>query len=149
MTPRTVVSKSPAETRALAASLAVSLGPGAVLALHGELGTGKTCFVQGLARALGIREPVASPTYALVHEYRGARPLVHLDLYRVAAPAGLESLGLDEVLDGGGITVIEWAERARDWLPPHTLHVTFERGTGPRERRITVGAAPPAGESAS
>ena len=106
-----VISNSPEETQALAASLAVELKSGAVLALHGELGSGKTCFVQGLARALGVRQPVTSPTFTIVNEYRGRCPLVHMDLYRIGDPDELLSLDFENYLNAEGITVIEWAER--------------------------------------
>ena len=94
-----IVTKSPAGTHRAARSLLRGLGPGSVIALHGELGSGKTCFVQGLARALGIAEPVASPTFTLVHEYRGRLSLYHVDLYRIAGPREAQNLGLDEYLD--------------------------------------------------
>ncbi len=140
MSPQPTMSYSPAETRALAAALAATLRPGAVLALHGDLGSGKTCFVQGLARALGVRQAVTSPTFVLVQIYDGPLPLVHVDLYRLHGLDDLASLGLDDLLETRGIVVIEWAERARDWLPPQTIHITFEPGTTPGERQITIAA---------
>ena len=140
MKPRTVISKSPEETQALAAALAVELKSGAVLALHGELGSGKTCFVQGLARALDVRQPVTSPTYTIVNEYSGRCPLVHMDLYRISDPEEMLSIDFENYLDTEGITVIEWAERAGGWLPDNTLHIYFETGPDPTVRTIRVAA---------
>jgi tRNA threonylcarbamoyladenosine biosynthesis protein TsaE len=105
-------SNAEAETRAIAAGLAAGLGPGAVVLLSGDLGAGKTAFVRGLAEGLGI-EPgdVTSPTFTLVHEYRGGRlPLVHVDLYRLDT-AELDEIGMDPELAELGVVAVEWAER--------------------------------------
>ncbi len=100
------------------------LGPGAVVALHGPLGSGKTTFVKGMAAALGIHEVVTSPSFSLVQEYTEGRvPLYHVDLYRVQGPAEAELLDLAAYLHATGITVVEWAERGNELLPPHTLHI--------------------------
>ncbi len=123
---RRVRTHSPEETWALAAGLADGLAPGTVVALHGELGAGKTCFIQGLAAALGIDEPITSPTYTLIGEYEGRLPLHHIDLYRLAGPEEALGLGLEEYFDAGGITAIEWAERAEGLLPPDLLHIRIE-----------------------
>lgn len=100
------------ETRQLAAQLAGQLGPGAVVLLHGNLGAGKTAFVRGLAEGLGVPEDaVSSPTFTLVHEYRGGRlTLYHADLYRLAAGVSLDDLGLDELAEDG-VLAVEWPER--------------------------------------
>lgn len=100
------------ETRALARTIAATLTPGAVLLLHGDLGAGKTVFVKGLAEGLGLDpDDVTSPTFTLVHEYRGGRlPLVHLDLYRLDRTE-LDEVGLDPDLAALGVVVVEWAER--------------------------------------
>lgn len=137
---RKIISKSPEETQALAASLAVELKPGAVLALHGELGSGKTCFVQGLARALGVRQPVTSPTFTIVNEYCGRCPLIHMDLYRISDPEELLNIDFESYFDKEGITVIEWAERSGNWLPGNTMHIYFETGTDINKRTITMAA---------
>lgn len=135
----TYLTKSAEETHALAAELFRSLQPGDVLALHGELGAGKTCFVQGLAAAMKIAQPIGSPTFTLINEYKGTPcPLYHVDLYRVKSEREAETLGLDEYFERGGIVVIEWAERAASLLPDHTLHLKFEPGAQPNERRITL-----------
>lgn len=147
MKARKVISKSPEQTQALAGDLAAELKsrgalekPGAVLALHGELGSGKTCFVQGLARALGIRQTVASPTFTMVNEYRGRCQLVHMDLYRIRAPQELLSIDFESYLDAEGITAIEWGERAGQWLPDRTIHIYFETNSDADTRIITMSA---------
>ena len=137
---RKIISKSPEATQAVAATLVAELKSGSVLALHGELGSGKTCFVQGLARALGVRQPVTSPTFTIVNEYRGRCPLVHMDLYRINDPEELLGIDFENFLDTGGITVIEWAERSGDWLPVNTMHIYFETGTDLNKRTITITA---------
>lgn len=105
-------SHSEADTRRIAAALAAALRPGAVLLLSGDLGAGKTAFVRGLAEGLGL-DPgeVTSPTFTLVHEYRGGRlPLIHVDLYRLDR-ADLDEIGLDQDLAAEGVTAVEWSER--------------------------------------
>lgn len=123
---RMVETNSPEETWELAAELAGELGAGTVIALHGDLGAGKTCFIQGLAAALGIDEPITSPTYTLIGEYEGRLPLHHIDLYRLSGPVEALGLGLEEYFDANGITAIEWAERAEGLLPPDLLHIRIE-----------------------
>jgi len=132
-----IISKSPEETQALAAALAAELQGGAVLALHGELGSGKTCFVQGLARALGVRQPVTSPTFTIVNEYHGRRPLIHMDLYRLSDPEELLSIDFENYLETEGLVAIEWAERSGNWLPGNALHIHFETGPELDQRAIT------------
>ena len=135
---RIVETHSPEETWKLAAELADNLGPGTVIALHGDLGAGKTCFIQGYAAALGIAEPVTSPTYTIIGEYEGRLPLHHIDLYRLSGPEEALGLGLEEYFDVNGITAIEWAERAEGLLPPDLLHIQIkvDTHTGTRTFRI-------------
>ena len=136
---RQVATASAAETQALAAELATVLPPGAVLCLHGDLGAGKTCFVQGLAKALGVRRPVGSPTFTLINEYRGAKPLAHIDLYRIWGAGDAFGLGLEEYLFRyPGIVAIEWAERAADLLPDACWHVRLAPGPDAGSRRVTI-----------
>jgi tRNA threonylcarbamoyladenosine biosynthesis protein TsaE len=119
MTPgQTARTASEAETRALAARLATTLPAGSVLLLSGHLGAGKTAFVRGLAEGLGLdADAVTSPTFTLVHEYRGGRlPLVHVDLYRLDA-ADLDEIGLDPDLAEAGIVAVEWPERLTRAVP--------------------------------
>ena len=135
---RIVETNSPEETWDLAAELAGELGAGTVIALHGDLGAGKTCFIQGLAAALDIDEPITSPTYTLIGEYEGRLPLHHIDLYRLSGPVEALGLGLEEYFDVNGITAIEWAERAEGLLPPDLIHIRIEANehTGTRTFRI-------------
>ncbi len=134
----TVESNSVKDTHKLARHLLKQLPGPRVLALHGDLGSGKTCFVQGLAVALGVDRPVTSPTFTLVHEYRGTRPLVHVDLYRLRDSLEALMLGLEEYFESDGITAIEWAERAEDIFPPQTIHISFETMQASHSRRITI-----------
>lgn len=108
---RDYVTGTEEETRALGERLSSLLCPGDIVLISGELGTGKTRLVQGIARGLGVTGPVTSPTFSLVKEYRGRLPLCHVDLYRLA-PRDLPALGLEEYLQDGGVLCIEWGERA-------------------------------------
>lgn len=104
-----------------------NLTGGEIFALHGVLGAGKTQLVKGLARGLGYRGDVTSPTFTLVHEYRGGRlPLYHLDLYRIKSTEEAVGIGLEEYLPGDGVTVIEWPDRIASLLPPETRHWELE-----------------------
>lgn len=137
-TTETHTTRSPAATYRLAAKLVSRFPAKTVLALHGDLGSGKTCFVQGLALALGVQGPVTSPTFTLVHEYQGFRRLVHVDLYRIPSAIDALHLGLEEFFEADGITAIEWAERMASALPAHTIHLEFETLPGRSARRITI-----------
>lgn len=137
--PEQVNTQSAEETQALAGRLAAEMPSGTVLCLHGELGAGKTCFVQGLARALGVRRPVGSPTFTLINEYRGNGRLAHIDLYRIRGAADAFSLGLEDYLfHFDGIVAIEWAERVKEDLPETCWHVRLEMGGDKQSRRISV-----------
>ncbi len=133
----TLLSRSPQETRAVGERLGARLGPGAVVACIGELGAGKTCFLQGLARGLGVRGPVTSPTFVLINQYRGRLPVYHLDAYRTASLRELADLGIEEMLRGDGVTMIEWADKLLPLLPPRTITVTIT-GLGDEPRRIVI-----------
>ena len=123
-------SGSETETRAIAARLAASLRPGAVLLLSGDLGAGKTAFVRGLAEGLGLSpDAVTSPTFTLVHEYRGGRlPLVHVDLYRLET-ADLAEIGLDDDLAAAGVIAVEWPERLAR-VPAGVVRIHIEDAGG-------------------
>lgn len=111
---------------------------GEALALIGQLGTGKTCLTKGVAAGLGVPpDSVASPTFALIHEYSGRFPVCHADLYRLAPQDALNGLGLEEYLQPPWVTVIEWADRAPAVLPQEHLRITLEHLGGDR-RRITL-----------
>lgn len=129
--------ESEAETMGVGTALAAALPPGAVLLLHGDLGAGKTAFVRGLAAGLGLDpDEVSSPTFTLVHEYRGGRlPLYHADLYRLPSGSALEDLGLDE-LSEDGVLAIEWPERLV--RPPAASVVVRFAITGDTSRTIEV-----------
>ena len=147
----TFISRSANETRAMGARLATALPDGTVVALVGELGSGKTTFVQGAAEGIGIRpgaddlgetEGVTSPTFVLVREHHGrdGRTLVHVDAHRLAGAAELRDLGSDDFLKVRGVAFVEWAERVEDALPEPRLALRFaHRAEG--EREIEVGGA--------
>ncbi len=121
------IARDESEMEALGAEIAAGLAPGSVLALVGGLGAGKTRLVKGLARALGFPGEVTSPTFSLVHEYRGGRlPLFHFDLYRLKDDQELLGIGWDEFLDEPGIVVAEWADLFPALLPPETRWLHFE-----------------------
>lgn len=137
MRPYCRVSHSPAETRALAARLGAWLAAGDVLALNGELGSGKTEFVHGLAEGLEVPPNlVASPSFTLIHEYPGRLVLVHIDLYRLEDLPLMLLPDLEEYLAGAQVTVIEWAQRLGPLLSPDYLEVDLAI-IGENERRLT------------
>ena len=131
-------SKSVSDTEAFGERLAPRLRPGCVLAFTGSLGMGKTALTRGLARGLGCRGRVTSPTFTIVNEYDGALPLFHFDLYRLASSDELYGIGWDDYLARGGVCAVEWSERAADALPPDTVTVDIARGEADDERVITV-----------
>lgn len=118
-----VTTSSAAETQGLAAELAAVLPVDSVLALHGNLGVGKTTFVQGLARAFGITEHITSPTFTIFTVHRGRRNLVHLDAYRLERADQLDALMLEDFLTSPYCLAVEWPENVAAWLPPATLHL--------------------------
>lgn len=136
-------SHSVAETERIAADLARTLAPNTTLALHGDLGAGKTQFVRGLLIGLGGNpRTVSSPTYVLLNIYdTGRLPLFHLDAYRVAGPEDFDAIGFTELLEQGGVVVVEWADRVTDLLPPDTIHIRIEP-TDQTSRRITIEPQP-------
>ena len=135
------LTNSPAETEAIGAALAQVLTPGTVIAYRGDLGAGKTAFTRGLARGLGYREMVTSPTYTIVNEYLGGRlPLFHFDMYRLASADDLWDIGWDigwdDYLERGGICAVEWSENVEEALE-NPIVITIEK-TGEESRRITM-----------
>ena len=128
---------SPEETEAVGAALGKILNPGAVLAYRGDLGAGKTAFTRGLARGLGYREPVTSPTYTIVNEYLGGRlPLFHFDMYRLASSNDLWDIGWEDYLERGGVCAVEWSENVDDAME-NAIYVTIYK-TGEGSRRIVI-----------
>ncbi len=122
---RGVETASVIESQVLAEELAAALPPDQTLALHGNLGVGKTTFVQGLARGFGIHGTVTSPTFNIFTFYRGRRTLVHLDAYRLENDAQIEALMLDEFLTSPFCMAVEWPEKIAGWLPADALHLTL------------------------
>ena len=131
------VSRSARETQALGARLGARLGRGDVVACIGPLGSGKTCFLQGLARGLGVMTDVTSPTFVLVNQYWGRLPVYHVDAYRTGSLTELVDLGLEEMFHGEGVTVVEWADKLLPLLPPRTVTVTIA-GLGDEPRQIEL-----------
>ena len=122
------ITHSPEETEKIGEALAKSLRPGTILAYRGDLGAGKTAFTRGLARGLGCKETVTSPTYTIVNEYLGGRlPLFHFDMYRLASSDDLWDIGWEDYLDRGGVCAVEWSENVREALPPDAVTVTIAR----------------------
>ncbi len=134
---RRFASESAEATEALGEALASLLGAGDVVALHGELGAGKTCFVRGLARGLGVEVPVASPTFTLMHTYVGRVPMYHLDAWMQARGEAFLADGGAEWLRANGVAAIEWAERVADWLPEARFEVRLGH-VGVEQRSIEV-----------
>ncbi|MHB1127460.1 MAG: tRNA (adenosine(37)-N6)-threonylcarbamoyltransferase complex ATPase subunit type 1 TsaE [Bacillota bacterium] len=135
-----VETNSPEETKKIGKLLGGLLPSGVVISLNGDLGAGKTTFVQGLAIGLGIDTLVTSPTFNLIHEYIGPMPLYHVDAYRLMEDEDMEELGLDEYFYGTGVTVVEWAERITAILPDERLEIYIQKlpDDNPTYRRITV-----------
>ena len=133
------ISHSVEETEQFGEALAASLQPGTVLAYTGTLGMGKTAFTRGLARGLGCRSRVTSPTFTIVNEYEGRIPLFHFDMYRLSSPDELFDIGWEDYLARGGVCAVEWSERVKDALPQDTVYVNIARhGENENWRTITV-----------
>jgi len=122
-------------TQQLASKVAKKLVKGSVLALYGQLGTGKTFFTQKLCKILGISEIVSSPSYVLMNEYKAKLPIFHLDLYRLTSLDEVLELGLEELFESG-ITIIEWPEVAEEMLPENTIRISFQLQASSRTAHI-------------
>ena len=128
---------SPEQTEAVGAALAEQLTSGAIVAYRGDLGAGKTAFTRGLARGLGAKEPVTSPTYTIVTEYLSVRiPLFHFEMYRLRSADDLFDIGWEDYLERGGVCAVEWSENVEEALE-NPVFVTIEK-LGEESRRITV-----------
>ncbi len=132
--------KSVEDTRALAAQLASLARPGDLILLEGGLGAGKTAFVQGFARGLGIDDPVTSPAFVLVRSYEGRIPMVHLDVYRLDHLQELVDLGVAELLDEDAVTLIEWGDVVTPALPADFLEIRLDGGEAEDERTVSLAA---------
>ena len=131
------VTRSEAETEDLGARLAAALTSGAVVAYRGGLGMGKTAFTRGLARGLGYKGRVTSPTFTIVNEYEGGRlPLFHFDMYRLEGADALFDIGWEDYLDRGGVCAVEWSELTEEALPPETVFVTIARSPESENARV-------------
>ncbi len=132
------ITNTPLETEEVGRKLGTVVVPGTVIAYRGDLGAGKTAFTRGLARGLGILEPVTSPTYTIVNEYLSGRlPLFHFDMYRLSSSEDLFDIGWEDYLERGGVCAVEWSENVEDALGENTLWVTIEK-TGETSRKITA-----------
>ncbi len=134
-------SNSPKETENIAKAFSKELEAGDVVCLNGDLGTGKTAFVQGLVKALGYAEPISSPTFTIVNCYEGADlPIYHFDVYRIEDPDEMYEIGYEEYVYGDGISLIEWSEKIKDILPCHRYEIEIEKDYSKHEdyRKISI-----------
>ena len=136
-----ITTRSADETQKLGKIIGTAVTGGTVLALTGDLGSGKTAFVQGLARGLEVPDDyyITSPSYTLINEYPGRYPLFHVDLYRISDPVDMEDIGLYEILHSSGVVAIEWADRIEQKLLPDSINIHFEL-TGEKSRKISITA---------
>ena len=133
------VTHSREETEALGARLADALAEGRVVAFTGDLWAGKTAFVSGMARALGVEERVTSPTFTIVNEYEGGRlPLFHFDMYRLDSADELFHIGWEDYLARGGVCAVEWSENVTGAIEPDAVRVSILRGDGDNDRVIAI-----------
>ena len=133
------VTHSREETQALGARLADALDAGRVVAFTGDLGAGKTAFVSGMARSLGVEERVTSPTFTIVNEYEGGRlPLFHFDMYRLGGADELFHIGWEDYLARNGVCAVEWSENVAEAIEPDAVRVSILRGEGDNDRIITI-----------
>lgn len=135
---QTFVTKNENETVLLGERLAKTLKGGTVVAFFGGLGMGKTAFTRGMAKALGTKGTVSSPTFAIVNDYGGEPHLYHFDMYRVESWDDLYSSGFFDYYESGGVLAVEWSENIENALPENTIRVVFERGDSDTERIITI-----------
>ena len=133
----TITTDSPEATRTVAAALGDLLVPGDLVLLVGDLGAGKTAFAQGVARGLGVDEPVTSPTFTIVQEYRGRLPLRHVDVYRLDRVQDLHDLGFDELVDDG-VTIVEWGDLVEQAVPAEHLVVRITPGDADTQRVLDL-----------
>ena len=133
-----LTTNSEIETRELGRALAAALAPGDVISLTGDLGAGKTRFVQGVAAGLGVDEPVTSPTFTIMKIYEGRLPLYHFDVYRLQKITELQAIGYEEYFFGEGATIIEWGDKIREALPADYLRLEIHRDVDDIERRLLI-----------
>ncbi len=138
---REFITTSEFETEALGEKLAAALPGGSVVALYGDLGAGKTAFVRGMARGMGLTVRVSSPTFTIVNEYPGPRELIHFDMYRIGSADELFDIGWEDYLARGAVCAVEWSENVEDAFFGDEVRVRIEK-LSDRERRITVEGGP-------
>ena len=131
---------SEAETEAVGAALAADLPGGSVVAMYGDLGAGKTAFVRGMARGMGLECRVSSPTFTIVNEYLGPRELIHFDMYRLSGADELFDIGWEDYLSRGAVCAVEWSENVEDAFFGDEVRVTIEK-LNDSERKITIEGA--------
>lgn len=137
----TIETRSPEETFRVGMELGAKAGPGQVFTLTGDLGVGKTVFTQGLAKGLGIDEPVNSPTFTIVQVYEGGRlPFYHFDVYRIGDVEEMDEVGFEDYIMGDGVSLIEWADLIREILPEERTEIRIEKdlNEGFDYRKITI-----------
>lgn len=132
-----VITENELQTELVGESFAKKLRAGDVVAMYGDLGAGKTAFVRGMARGLGLDATVSSPTFTIVNEYLGPVPLFHFDMYRLGSSDELFEIGWEDYIQRGGICVVEWSENVEDAFFPDTIKVNIEK-TGDSSRKITI-----------
>ena len=138
----TYFTRNESETEELGGRLARQLPDGAVVAMYGDLGAGKTAFVRGMARGMGLSCRVSSPTFTIVNEYLGERDLIHFDMYRLSGADELFDIGWEDYLRRGAVCAVEWSEKVRDAFFGDEITVTIEK-LGDTERKITIEGAEP------
>ena len=131
-------SASVEETEALGQELVQKMAPGTVVAFTGDLGAGKTAFVRGMARGMGLDCRVSSPTFTIVNEYLGERVLIHFDMYRLLSPEELFDIGWEDFLSRKGICAVEWSENIQDALEADTIYIDIRRGQRDDLRIISI-----------
>lgn len=134
---QTYISRSEAETEAIGEKFAQSITGGTVVAMYGDLGAGKTAFVRGMARGMGLSCRVSSPTFTIVNEYEGERELIHFDMYRLGSSDELFEIGWEDYLGRGAVCAVEWSEKVEDAFYGDETIVRIEK-LGDTERRITI-----------
>ena len=138
------ISHSEHDTEDIGASFARTLKGGTVVAMYGDLGAGKTAFVRGMARGMGLDCRVSSPTFTIVNEYLGERELIHFDMYRLSSADELFDIGWEDYLNRGAVCAVEWSENVADAIPPDAVRVAIERAPGGDDcRRITITGGEP------
>ncbi len=135
----TIITHSEAETIDFGKSFAQNMKKGSLLALYGDLGTGKTQFIKGVCTGLGVQDDVTSPTFTLMNIYDGREKIFHFDFYRLSSDSQIFDLGIDDFIFSDGICLIEWAEKAERFLPVNRIDVRFDYGEDENDRIIKIG----------